>query len=70
MGVSVKLAQILYDREITRKQDARFLWEFQRTVLLALNEDGSLTDVQLRYAEEKLKEQYRAAIREQNGEQC
>lgn len=69
MGVSVKLAQILYDREITRKEDARFLWEFQRTVLLALNEDGSLTDAQLQYAEEKLKEQYRAAIQEQNGEQ-
>ena len=64
MGVSVKLAQILYDREITRKEDARFLWEFQRAVLLALNEDGALTD-----AQEKLKEQYRAAIQEQNGEQ-
>ncbi len=53
----VTLKAIENDHSITRKTDPEFLYEFQKAVLLALLEDGTLTEMQYRYAEEKLRRQ-------------
>lgn len=53
------LARTLNNREITLKQDALFLYEFQRSALLALKEIGTLTETQFQYAAETLEKQYR-----------
>ena len=53
----VTLKAIENDHSITRKTDPEFLYEFQKAVLLALLEDGALTEMQYRYAEEKLRRQ-------------
>ena len=53
----VTLKAIENDHKITRKTDSEFLYEFQKAVLLALLEDGTLTEMQYRYAEEKLRRQ-------------
>ena len=45
------------DYSITRKTDPEFLYAFQKAVLLALLENGTLTEMQYRYAEEKLRRQ-------------
>ena len=45
------------DHRITRKTDPEFLYALQKAVLLALLEGGTLTEIQYRYAEEKLREQ-------------
>ena len=51
------LRSVENDRKITKEQDYEFLYEYQKAVLLALKEAGSLTEMQYRYAEGKLKEQ-------------
>ena len=51
------LKSIENDHRITRKTDSEFLYAFQKAVLLALLEDGTLTEMQYRYAEEKLRKQ-------------
>ena len=53
----ITLKAIENDHRITRKTDSEFLYEFQKAVLLALLEDGTLTEMQYRYAEEKLRRQ-------------
>ena len=53
----VTLKAIENEHSITRKTDPEFLYEFQKAVLLALLEDGTLTEMQYRYAEEKLRRQ-------------
>ena len=69
MNTCAKLTQIVNDRKITQMQDARFLYEFQQSALLALKEYGTLTETQFRYAAGKLKEQYLSAIRSQTANQ-
>ena len=58
MNTYAKLTQILNDRTVTPNQDALFLYEFQKSALLALKENGTLSEIQFRHASEKLKEQY------------
>ena len=53
----ITLQSIENDHSITRKTDPEFLYAFQKAVLLALLEDGTLTEMQYRYAEEKLRRQ-------------
>ena len=53
----ITLLSIENDHSITRKTDPEFLYVFQKAVLLALLEDGTLTEMQYRYAEEKLRRQ-------------
>ena len=53
----ITLKAIENDHRITRKTDSEFLYEFQKAALLALLEDGTLTEMQYRYAEEKLRKQ-------------
>ena len=52
-----RLERIENDRAITRGTDGEFLYEYQKAVLLALAEAGRLTQLQYRYAEEKLRQQ-------------
>ena len=58
MNTCANLTRILNDRAVTVKLDALFLYAFQHSVLLALKECGTLTEIQLRHASEILKEQY------------
>lgn len=51
------LQSIENDRKIMRETDREFLYEFQKAILLALVESGRLTEMQHRYAEEKLRRQ-------------
>lgn len=53
----VTLKDIENNHRITRKTDSEFLYEFQKAVLLALLEDGTLTEMQYRFAEKKLRRQ-------------
>lgn len=62
MYSTAKLKSVVNDRKITREQDALFYFELQRGILLSLREIGILTEIQLRNAEEDLKEQYRSTI--------
>lgn len=51
------LKSVENDHEITEKSNPEFLHEFQKAVLLALLEDGTLTELQYRSAEETLRKQ-------------
>ena len=53
----VKLQSIENDRKITQESDSKFLYEFQKAILLALVESGRLTEQQYRYAETQLRRQ-------------
>ena len=53
----ITLKAIEHNHSITRKTDPEFLYEFQKAALLALLEDGTLTEMQYRFAEEKLRRQ-------------
>ena len=59
MAERARLVKIENDREITRENDSRFLFEYQRAILLELKDKGILNEMQYRYAEEKLKKQLR-----------
>lgn len=47
---------------ITRKTDARFLMEYQRSILLELKERGALTEMQYRNAAEAIERQMHSAM--------
>ena len=63
-----ELQRIDHDRKITKEMDAPFLYQLQNALLLALEEQGRLSAVQYRHAEEGLKHQRRErARRRQEG---
>ena len=49
------LQRIDHDRKITRETGPEFLYNLENALLLALLEDGTLTQMQYRQASEKLK---------------
>jgi hypothetical protein len=51
------LEKIDNDRKVDRNLDGEFLFEYQKALLLALKEMGTLDEMQYRYAEQKLKNQ-------------
>ena len=53
------LQRIENDHKITRETDREFLYDLENALLLALLEDGTLTQMQYRQASEKLKRQRR-----------
>lgn len=67
MKEQARLTRIEYVRRITKETDSRFLFEYQRAILLSLKEDGTLNEAQYRYAEEKLKNQLRTYIINKEG---
>ena len=62
MKERARLVGVEPGRKITKETDSRFLFEYQRAILLSLSEDGTLDEVQYRYAEEKLKSQLQLYI--------
>lgn len=63
MYTTVKLIKVEDNQTITRDAYVDFFYELQRGVLLSLKEDGKLSEMQYRNAEEALKEQRRAIVR-------
>ena len=61
------LIRVEHDRTITKEADRRFLFEFQRGILLSLKADGLLDETQYRYAEDRLRCQMRNDGRNQNN---
>ncbi len=66
MGERARLVRIEHDRKITKEADSRFLFEYQRAILLALKADGLLDETQYHAAEERLRRQMQGYIRNQN----
>lgn len=54
MAEQARLVKIENDREITKENDSKFLFEYQRAILLELKDRGILNGIQYRYAEERL----------------
>lgn len=63
-----KLDWIEHNEPITRENNYEFLYQLQYALLLALQEQGRLTPMQHRHAEEKLKEQRRERARRKQEE--
>lgn len=63
MYTTARLIKIENHQAITRDAYADFFYELQQGVLLSLKEDGKLTEMQYRNAEEALKEQRRKIYR-------
>ena len=57
------LQTIENNREIIWDSDSEFLFEYQKAMLLALKELGTLDEMQYRYAEAELKEQLRRFVK-------
>ena len=71
MYAATKFVRVDNDRTITRQTDSEFYFAFQRGVLLSLKEQGTLTEMQFKCAQDALKEQRRATVRaivQQGGE--
>ena len=58
-----ELQRIDNDEVITKETHYEFLYHLQNAILLALREQGRLTAMQYRYAEEALKQQRRERAR-------
>lgn len=58
-----KLQWIENDRRITKETDYEFLYQLQNALLLALKEQGRLSQMQYRHAEERLQAQRRERAR-------
>lgn len=63
MEETAVLQTIENNREIIWDSDSEFLFEYQKSMLLALKELGTLDEMQYRYAEMTLKEQQREYVR-------
>ena len=57
MMEQAQLVEMKNDREITKESDSRFIFEYQRAILMTLKDKGILSKLQCQYAEEKLIEQ-------------
>ncbi len=57
------LQTIENNREIVWDSDSEFLFEYQKVMLLALKELGTLDEMQYRYAEATLKDQRRQYVK-------
>lgn len=62
-GTFGKLDRIEHNEPITGESHYEFLYQFQHALLLALREQGRLSPMQLRYAQECLKKQRRDRAR-------
>ena len=63
MYTTARLMSVEDNQTITRDAYVDFFYELQRGVLLSLKEEGKLTEVQYRNAEDALKEQRSVIIR-------
>lgn len=58
----VSLVSVNNNHEITRVSDPVFWYEYQKSILLALKDEGILSETQYRFAEEQLKKQSHASV--------
>ena len=65
MEERARLAGIDQDRTITKETDPEFWFQYQRAILLALKDDGILNEIQYRYAEDRLKDQFHTFVKKQ-----
>lgn len=63
MYTTAKLIKVENNQTINKDAYVDFFYELQRGVLLSLKEEGKLTKMQYRNAEDALKEQRRVIIR-------
>ena len=63
-----KLQQIEYNEPITKETHYEFIYQLQHTLLLALREQGRLSPMQHRFAEEKLRQQRRERAKRKQEE--
>lgn len=63
-----KLDRIEHKEPITKESHYEFLYQLQHALLLALREQGQLSPMQLRHAEEKLKQRRRDRARRKQVE--
>ena len=63
MADKAVLQSIENNREIILDSDSEFLFEYQKAMLLALKELGTLDEMQYRYAEATLKDQRRQYVK-------
>ena len=68
MKIEAHLVEIQNQRTLTKAQDPDFFYVLQGAMLLALQERGTLTEMQCRYAMEQLKAQYHNAGRKEPEE--
>lgn len=66
MKTQARLASIENNREINMETDFKFLYAYQRTLLLALKETGTLTEMQYRHAEKELRTQFLTYVKNKN----
>lgn len=59
------LEQIEHNHRITRNTDFQFLYHLQGSLLLALKEQGRLSETQYHHAQERLARQHREWIKKQ-----
>ena len=67
MKMSYKPTDMTDSHHISMNTDSRFIFLFQRALLLGLKETGHLNEMQHRQAEATLLAQYREYIREHAG---
>lgn len=63
-----KLERIEHNEPITRESHYEFLYQLQNALLLALREQGKLSPMQHRHAQEKLNQQRRERARRKQEE--
>lgn len=63
-----KLLRIEYNLPITKENNYEFLYQLQYALLLALREQGRLSPMQLRHAEELMKKQRRDRVKRKQEE--
>ena len=63
-----KLDRIEYNEPITKDNNYEFLYQLQHTLLLALRELGTLSPMQHRHAQERLKKQRRERAKRKQEE--
>ena len=67
MAERARLEQVRDGRAVTKDTDPEFWFHIQRAILLALKEDGILSEAQLRQAEEILYQRRRRGGAERGG---
>lgn len=66
MKTQANLRIIENNRKIDENTDFKFLYEYQRALLLALKEAGKLTEMQYRHSEKELRKQFLTFIKYKN----
>lgn len=67
MRAKAHLIEIENNRKIDQYTDMKFIFDYKRILLLSLKEAGKLNEMQYRYTEKALREQFLAYVKEKNS---